>query len=390
MAQQQTLININNIQTLIGDNKFDNIKSIVSKYDIQVRTLKEEEEDSNLNNLYLLVTDKNVTDFSPIQLECNGLIFEKNTNKVVCMAQNKFNQIDSFESKNRENGSVNKLRLEYCEDGTVIRLYNYKEKWYTSTTRCIDARKSFWSSDKTFNDMFFEIMNKSGYDLKDFEVSHTYSFIIIHKDNRIVVDHKYNNLIYINRINNRTKEEDFTNYFYNDNPRRCIRRIKQIDIKNGIHSNLDDYYQYDKRGVVIKSYNDTTNSWELYQYDFNLYEKIKQVRGNVPLIRMRYLELLNEPENLALLETYYPEHQMIFAMIKHSINKLYKEIHNLYYQSHVKHSFTIEESHKFYKTLKQLHGIFKKQGVIITLDIVIQKVNSYDKRIIKSLLGWIN
>lgn len=380
---QHTLININNIESLISNNTFDTIKSTVNEYGIEVRTLKEDE--SDLNNLYLLITDKNVKDLTPLQMECNGLIFEKNTNKVICMAQNKFNLIDdTFELPDKKN------RIEYCEDGTVIRLYNYNKKWYTATSRCIDARKSYWSSDKTFNDMFLEIMNNSEYDINDLDTTYTYSFILIHKDNRIVVDHKYNNLIYINRINNVTKEEDFTNYFYNDNPRRCIRRTKQIDIKNGINYPLDNFYQYDKRGVIIKSYDESTNSWKLYQYDFNLYNKIKEIRGNVPLIRMRYLELLNEPEKLELLETYYPENIMVFTMIKHSINKLYKDVHNLYYQSHIKHSITIEESHKFYRTLKQLHGIFKKQGTIITLDQVVKKINSYDKRIIKTLLGWVN
>jgi hypothetical protein len=384
MTQEtKTVININNIQSLIKENTFDNIQSIVSEYGIEVRTLKSEDE---LNNLYLLITNKKETNLTEIQMECNGLIFEKETNKIVCMAQNKFNTISDDTSKLLNN----KVRLEYCEDGTVIRLYNYNGKWFTATSRCIDARKSYWSSDKTFDDMFFEIINNSGYNINEFDTCYTHSFILIHKDNRIVVSHKYNNLIYINRVNNITREEDFTNYFYNENPTRCIRRTKQINSVNGINYKLDDYYQYDKRGVIIKSYDEATNSWKLYQHDFDSYNKIKEIRGNVPLIRIRYLELLNEPEKIELLEKYYPEHKMVFAMIKYSINKLYKEIHNLYYQSHIKHSITIEESHKFYRTLKQLHGTFKKQGTIITLEEVVKKVNSYDTYVIKVLLGWVN
>jgi len=375
-----TIISTINIETLIKDVLFENMKSTVEEHGIELRTLNDE------SNLYLLVANKNETNLTPIQMECNGLIFEKNTNKIVCMAQNKMYEISSDEIL--KDITKTRFRMEYCEDGTVIRLYNYNNEWFTATSRCIDARRSYWSSEKTFNDMFFEIFNNSGYDINELNLSCTYSFILIHKENRIVVNHKYNNLIYINRVNNISREEDFTNYFYNEDPRRCIRRTKQIETSNDINYPLDDYYQPEKRGVIIKSYDELNNKWNLFSYDFKTYLQVKEIRGNVPLIRMRYLELLNEPENLELLRHHYPEHLMIFSMIKHCMNKLYKEIHNLYFQSHIKHSITIEESHPLYKTMRQLHGIYKKQKTIITLEIVTDKVNTLNPHVITNLLGW--
>ena len=91
-----------------------------------------------------------------------------------------------------------------------------------------------------------------------------------------------------------------------------------------------------------------------------------------------------------MLKINYPEHKLIFSMINHCMNSLYKEVHNLYYQSHIKHNITIEKEHKLYKTLKQLHGQYKKQGTIITLEEVIKKINSLDKNVIKMLIGWTN
>jgi hypothetical protein len=386
-----TFISITNIEQLIQNaNSFDDIKEIALESGIQVRESTEE----NLTNLYLLVANRDTTGLSPLQMECNGLILEKETNKMVCMAQNKFVNI------NRDSSQVNQIedlksqhsrfRMEYCEDGTVVRLYNYNGSWYTATTRCIDARKSYWSSEKTFNDMFWEIFNTSSYSIEQLDPVYTYSFILIHKENRIVVNHKFNNVIYIGRINNYTKQEDFTNFFYNEDPRRCIRRTKNIEVSSVLNYPLDDYYLPDKRGVILKFLDTTNNSWKLYQYDFNHYSQIKEVRGNVPLIRMRYLELIEQPDKLQLLETNYPEHKMMFTMINHCMTKLYKEVHNLYYQSHIKHSITVEETHKLYRTLKQLHGQYKKQGTIITLEEVTKKVNSLDKNIIKTLIGWAN
>lgn len=394
---------IDNIKNLLtSTNSFDNIKEMAHDSGIEVK----ESNDENLKNLYLLIAHKDEVEQNlsmsdsgesvvPSLLECNGIILEKETNKIVCMAQNKFTQINNNDMEQLAQiedlkKKYKKFRMEYCEDGTVIRLYNYKDVWYTATTRCIDARKSYWSSNKTFDNMFWEIFNTSGVNIQHLDKSYTYLFILIHKENRIVVNHKYNNLIYISRINNETLEEDFTNYFYNENPSRCIRRTKQIT--ESLKMPLDNYFLPTKRGVILKFLDkdqDGKDIWRVYQYDFNTYKKVKEVRGNIPLIRMRYLELLNYPDKLELLEYNYPEHRMEFAMIKHSMNKFYREVHNLYYQSHIKHSVTVETTHKLYKTLQQLHGQYKKQGTVITLDEVIKKVNSLDKNVIKKLIGWV-
>jgi hypothetical protein len=162
LTKLTTFISINNIENIIKESgSFDNLKNIVKESGIEVREIEDEE----LSNLYLLVTDKNVDKnaLTPLQMECNGIILEKNTNKIVCMCQNKFTDIVQHEGQVSQIEDLkrhySKFRMEYCEDGTVIRLYNYNNNWYTATTRCIDATKSYWSSEKTFNDMFWEIFN---------------------------------------------------------------------------------------------------------------------------------------------------------------------------------------------------------------------------------------
>lgn len=376
-----TTVSINNIEKLIKDNEhasFEELKEIFEASDIQVREVK----DNLFVNLYLLVSENALT---PLQIECNGLILEKNSNKIICMCQNKFNNIENYSEIEQLKTEYSQFRMEYSEDGTVIRLYYYNNNWYTATTKCINAKKSYWSSDKTFDDMFWEMFKVSSYNIDNLDIQCTYTFIIIHKDNRIVVNHQYNNLIYINSVNNVTKEENYTNYFYNDN---FIHRTQHIEVvDNQIHYPLDNYFNPTKRGIIIKFLN-AENNWKIYQYDFKEYNIIKDVRGNVPLIRMRYLELLNEPEKLAILEYNYSEYYMLFTMIKHCMNNLYKEIHQLYFNSHIKHSITITEDHRLYKCMKQLHGIHKKQNVIITLEEVKKKVDTLDKNVIKTLLNW--
>lgn len=369
-----TCVNITELFNLINDKTFIQVKEILEPYKIKIKETE---------SLYLLISNDSVT---PLDIICNGIILEKDTNRVICTPQNKLYEISHENQEEQIETLLNissKMRMEYCEDGTRISLYNYNGEWFTSTTKCIDAKASFWSSNKTFDELFWEIFDNDFINVLDPEF--TYTFLLIHKENRIVVNHLFNNLIYVNRINNKNQIEDYTNYFYKDTPKRTIRRTKEI---NGYTINfpLDNYFLPNKRGVIIKFL--VNNYWMSYHYDFSDYSKIKNIRGNVPSISMRYLELLSEPEALLQLQYYYSENNFLFAAIKHQLEKLYKEVHQLYFNSHVKHNITIYEVHPLFRTLKQLHADYKNKGNPITLEEVKNKINSLDKNVVKKLLGW--
>jgi hypothetical protein len=122
---------------------------------IKIRDTNEEEYNFlPEDNLYLLFNKKNDIQ---LQRECNGLILEKGTNKVVAACQNDF-------EKEFPSDLNNFVSAEYCEDGTVIRLYNHKGIWTTCTKKCINAKASYWCHLKSFNDMFWEIFGNSLFD----------------------------------------------------------------------------------------------------------------------------------------------------------------------------------------------------------------------------------
>ena len=376
-----TRINISDIEEFVKDKTFHQIKQDADESNIRVKELR----DGPLVDLYLLVHSDEDQDDTALASQCRGVIFEKNTNKVVCMSQNKFKSTETYQHIIGLHQTRTKFTMEYCEDGTVIRLYNYKGLWYTATTKCIDASHSFWSSPRTFNDMFFEIFDPKL--SEGLDPSYTYIFVLQHKENRIVVPHDENVLVYISRIHNETKVEDYSDdRQFELNP--TIRRTLQID-STTIHSTQDDYFLPSKRGIICKSYNEPLSTWETYQYDFSQFSRVKQVRGNVPLLRMRYLELLSDPESLLILEENYLEAFFLFAMIKHQMNNLYRSIHALYIDSHCKHNVRVDEENRFYRTLKQLHASYKNTGNPITLQEVKYKVNSLDKNVLKKFLNWV-
>ena len=366
----------NNIKTFLADKEWNE----TTKHELYVNYIKYRElkDDVNVENLVLLFNKKTETD---IQKECNGLIIEKNTNKIVASCQH------DFEQKQPENHD-DYVSAEYCEDGTIIRLYNYKGIWTTSTKKCIDAKYSFWSNSKTFNDMFWEVFGHENLDLSKLNIEHTYIFALLHVDNILVVKHTENSLIYLGHINNVTGE----NYENNDlnlfsvNPRIKLSEKINLTKDDLINiSSLEKYFNPKKRGLLIKYTNN-----RIYKVDFGEFTFIQKLRGNEPFIRIRYLELLNDPEKLYHLTAYYSEHHFTFSMINHNISSVCDEIYMLYRNTHVKHKVRIDESHEYFKTIKQLHGQYKSTNKPITKEDVFNKFKTYNVHILKKLLKWVN
>ncbi len=372
------------VQSLIANKSFEELKTAGDKnYLIKEKTTTEQKD------LYLIVgaNEESTDDF---QVQCNGIILEKDTNKVVCAAQNKLRTATVSQMgeilQNYGKGSVlsnepGKIRIEYCEDGTIMRLYNYKGTWYTATTKCMNAKDSYWSSSKTFDEMFWEVFDQRCLDSLD--TNYTYIFVLLHSENRIVVKHKKNGLVYISRINNETLEEDYKNVFYDYNFVWRPRYIPSINLNS-----FADYYLPFKRGIIIKLFNNSSRTWKTWTIDFEQYIITKAVRGNVPQIRLRYLELLSDPVLLQLLEKYYSEHRLIFTAIKSSLSKLVRSIHKLYVDSHIKHTVQVTEENMFHRTLKQLHAQYKKTNKPIQYEDVQAKLNSLDKHVLKKFLAW--
>lgn len=365
------LINVSEIKSFVEGKTFEEIKENSTTQGLRVREL------STQKSLYLLIADSNLD--TPLHLQANGIILEKETNKIVCMCQNKFLSLTSpTEQLQTLTALYPNYSLEYCEDGTLIRLYNYNGTWMTSTTKCIDAKFSYWKQrDQTFDSMFWNLFK---YNTDDLNPECTYVFILINQDNRIVVNHASDSLIFVSKINNHDGSETTTEPLFD------FRGAEKIEANGNL--NLDDHFNSDKRGLLIKFY-DADGKSILYKYDFKPYSRLKEVRGNVPLIRMRYLELLNDPNSIKMLEENYREHTFLFQMAKHQLTNLYREIHQLYFDSHIKHVIKVDESHLFYRTLKQLHAQYKTTGRPITLEEVKNKVNTLDPNVLRQFLNWV-
>jgi hypothetical protein len=331
--------------------------------------------------LYLLFSENNVTD---LDNQCNGIILEKETNKIICSCQNKM--ISTSDYKN-DLKNFSDVQIEYCEDGTLMRLYNYKNEWFLATTKCFDARNSFWVSNKNYHDLFFESFKSN---IDTFDKNNTYIFILIHVENRLVISHKQNKIIYLSCINNNNLQEIFNSYrsWADDDDNEDTIQLESVKTTSKNVHNLTDMIDDTKRGFIFRVKN-SDNTYITYLYNFLNFEKNKLIRGNNNRIHFRYLQVLTKnPEFINDFNNNYPEYKILFSSICAMLEHLIKKVHGLYINSHVKHNIKIEKAHLYFKTLMHLHSVYKKENIIITRAVVADIIYKLDTPIIARLLGW--
>lgn len=322
---------------------------------------------------YILINSKN-KNFEHYNF-CNGDIFCTDTNKFVCVNMNKMKDITFEELKNMFNDEDSVI--EYCEDGTVIRVfYDSQKGWRFSTNKCIDAFNSYWTSSKSFGEMFDDMFCDQMYDVLNEE--YTYIFILRHKDNRIVIEHNNNELVYVMKINNNTKQEDYTNDFENYKNIKTIVKINNIKdmtghpiefIKFDINNDWDKIKRNDKRGIIIRKFNKNTNSFDRFKYEFEEYKNISKIRGNVPSITKRYIQLYKNKEMQKQLKIHYSKINAMFDVIDEKFNVIVNDLYKMYVDTHIYRKYILENTNKYYKTIKMIHKKFK-EGEKITIDVV--------------------
>jgi len=306
---------------------------------------------------------------------CNGHIYSKKIDDFVCVNMNKMNDINFDELVDICNDED--VEIEYCEDGTVIRLFYIEEiGWKLCTNKCINAFNSYWTSKKSFGTMFEEMFEETLYDILDKE--YTYVFIIRHKENRIVIKHEKNELIYVMKINNKTQKELYENDFENVKEIKTIEKINNIPnmtdepfelVKFDVSKDFDKIHRNDKRGIIVKKYNKETETFSRFKYEFEEYTQLSKIRGNIPDITKRYIQLYKNLDLQKELTYEYSEWSALFNVVEQKMDELANDLYVIYVETHIYRKYMLSDTNKYYKTVKMIHKRYK-EGEKITHDVV--------------------
>ena len=252
-------------------------KGIMSKY----------YEEDKLLQVYTKFEESNGT--NKLKNECRSLIIDVDDKKIVSYTCN--TPICNVEAMNYMlKHNTSEMFISKCYEGTLMTLFNNKDKWYLSTRRCLNSKDSVWN-DSSHHDLFLEVLNEDGYETLDsftdkLNKNYCYNFILIHHMNKNIVDYskefgdEYKKLcLAIVRNKEDLTEVEFTS----------LSEVSDIEISGSIfiaetiptienfNSMINDYNNEEilncsNEGIVIKLKEDNKNTYlkiQTYPYQFN-------------------------------------------------------------------------------------------------------------------------
>ena len=349
----------NNTQDEIYNKKynFNNVEYNILKYNKTI--LKEYENNNNYDKF------NSLSKFRSIIMR---------NNKIICYSPSKSVSYEYFKNNNTD---LSQCWVEDFIDGTMINVFydTINNCWEIATKSTVGGNICFFTNNYdnvhnngyTFRKMFFETCNYNNFDLNTLNTNFTYTFIMQHPFNRIVVPIYYPTLYlikvysynYENNINI-VSEENLLN-FVSSPP--CIFLNTGVKFINKYHiSNYNDIENY---------YNNINTNYQclgcmIYNPDGirskirnNNYENVRKLRGNQPKLQYTYLSLKQNNRINEFLE-YYPEYKSSFANYK---NDMFNYTNNLfinYFNCYIKKEKPLKEYEYQYKNhMFKLHEIYK-------------------------------
>lgn len=351
---------INNIDVLKEVNNVNVLKEVnnISK----VNNVDEVKEVNEVKEVKVEIDDVDSVNINNVRNQSVGVIFEKGTNRVVCYSHNKIVCYSSTVKYIKGETVVEELY-----DGTVIKLYYYDDKWNVATNNCIDAGNAYWTSDKSFLQLFEEASEQLDYNLLKKEFC--YTFILLHPENINVLKHLEKKIIHVGTIDLKTLTNVEVDIGIEKNEEIIIEDISELLEKV-------DTLPYYKMGYLLKNGSDRM---QLINKNFL---KVKELRGNTTDFFYRCVIMYKYGKKNEFLE-YYPEYKYMFETIHMKIYQLSKLIHNQYMLRYV---LKINVNSEYDIVLRHLHKKYIQTKSKTTLNDVITQIKSYSPLRISNLL----
>ena len=154
-----------------------------------------------VDDMVLIRYKRDITDMdNKLTKYLRGIIVDKNTLDILFYGLDKGIDYDEFKELNNDFN----ITIEESVDGTMINLFYYNDSWRVSTKTMINAADSKYYSQRSFLDLFMEAKGEFNFDSLNKRCS--YTFVLVHPENRIVVKYNKSELVHINTRNMDTLE----------------------------------------------------------------------------------------------------------------------------------------------------------------------------------------
>ena len=287
---------------------------------------------SKKNNLYIykeknLVLLKYLRNKSNINDKytsmCRGIIFNNDTfpSKPLCYSFNARIEYSEFIKKY----PISDVNITEIIDGTMINLYYYN-KWEMSTKSRIKAENSKWLNQKTFKELFEEVISIK-YD--NLNKDYCYSFILVHPENRIVIKNK-EATIYLSQVRDLVSNKIVTDLILVNTIGDKLQSLKTLETYNN-YSDLEKMineksHNYSGVMLIDKS---TGNRSRLLCPQF---DNLKLLVSKYPTKNQHYL-WLDKMNYTKQYFKYFGEERTQYNSYLADKNKLFSYILNIYHNS---------------------------------------------------------
>ncbi len=301
--------------------------------------------------------------------ECNGIILEKNTNKIVSYT---FAKLEDREDIN-PNIDISTSKIQISIDGVLVRVYYYNGMWMVSTKKCIDARKSRWLSKKNFHEMFEEVFPTDAYGRLD--KSSCYSFVLCHPENSMVVKYTTPKLYHISTRNMETMQEYESDLGF--------ERAPTMEIVNNDLSVLDKMKE--PTMVNYEGYILVDANYNRQKFVSEFFKRARELWGNNSCRFFRYLEVRKEGKDRV--EEYLrhiPQDRESFMKYERRIMNLAQFVLETYINKHV--SRTLTHVPVFLKKfIYDLHGDFMQTREVTDIVKIVSWIEKMDVKLVSHL-----
>ena len=307
--------------------------------------------------------DGNIVGFSPLS--------SKNINEM-------FSQNGTLKENNRVE--------EYIE-GTMINVFyaSMDNEWKVATKSTVGGKNSFYmdgmKKQKSFKDMFEECCQENNLNLDELDKTLMYSFVMQHKENRIINPVISNQLYLISTY----KMYEGSN---------CVvllmdYKIPLSDVK------YPKVYDFTTRDEIVKNfampYTDylimgvnifDTSSGERSKIRNPAYEELKKLRGNQAKMEYHYLTL-RKHKRIAEFLDFFPEYEETFKLYECKIRKFQTELFDNFNDCYKNRSKPLGQYDRKYKNhMYAIHDTYLKTREPTNID----TVESYLKTIPEAVL----
>ena len=308
--------------------------------------------------------------------------------KILSFAPPKSIAFDTFKSYcEYGNASI----LEFCE-GTMINLFynSVRGDWELATRGNIGARCKFYQHvDKTFRTMFLEAMIRVNLKFQELDTAKSYSFVLQHRDNRIVVPFTTKTLVLTNiySFDGFVVHQEEASYVESEAARlKCCYPRSFNDISNTTHINYD---------AIVDHFNTMRVEYEIVGAMFidprtglrtklrnPTYEYVRRLKGNSPKRQFQYYNLRKLGKVREYLH-YYPEDKSIFADFRRNLHAWTNSLLANYNDCYIKKLAPLKDfPYAFRPHMFQLHqmylNILRPTNSYVSHKVVIDYVNNLE------------